>query len=177
MANKWNVSIEEIADQLLKAQSKGPTSLRKKNKKVNRRLEKLVHDCLSYNPAQRPASAEVLVNALNNELLIHRRIVRWMQSHRLQSSIIAFFLVILLSVITTFYVSRDPYSVRQSKSGIQLYNQGKYDLAIQALNNSLSSDTKQAEIFLFRGKTHLKLQDFHLALDDFQSSYKLRPFQ
>lgn len=175
MAEKLGVSIEDIADQLLKAQSKGPTPLRIKNKKVDRRLEKLVHDCLAYDPAQRPASAEVLLNGLNNELLIYRRIVRWMQSHRLQTGITAFFLVILISVIITFYVFRDPYSVRESKSGVQLYNEGNYQLAVEALNHSLSSDPKQAEIFLLRGKAHLKLQDFHLGLDDFQSSYQLCP--
>lgn len=175
MAKQLDAPIEEIANQLIEAQSKGPLPLHTCNTRVNRRLEKLVNDCLAYDPAQRPKSAKILVHALAKELHLYRRFARWMGSHRWQTSMMALCFVILVISIASFYVFRDPYSVQQSKYGIQLYNQGKYELAIQSLGNSLSSDPTQPNVLLARGKAHLKLQDYHLALYDFQTSYKLSP--
>ena len=73
----WDSPVEQIADQLIEAQKKGPCPLHMKNKHVDRQLAQLIHDCLAFDPKQRPKSANDLISALHGELTPYRHSLRW----------------------------------------------------------------------------------------------------
>ncbi len=171
----WDSPIEQVAEQLLKEQTKGPCSLRKKNKHVDQRLAQLIHDCLAYSPEQRPKSASVLINAFRKELTPFRRTILWYHHHRWFVGSMACILLMLFLMGVSIFAFRGPYSVRQFDSGLQNYNMGKYELAIKYFDDSLLVNQKQHDVLFSRGRAYVKLNNFRLAWEDFKESFRLYP--
>jgi serine/threonine protein kinase len=171
----WDSPIEQVAEQLLKEQAKGPCSLRKKNKHLGQRLSQLIHDCLAYSPEQRPKSASVLINAFRKELTPFRRTIRWYHHHCWLVGLMAFILLMFFLMGVSFFAFRAPYSVRQFRSGLQLYNRGEYELAKNYFNESLQANTNQPQMLFARGRAYQKLNNYRLAYEDFQESFRLSP--
>jgi eukaryotic-like serine/threonine-protein kinase len=171
----WDAAVEQVAEQLRKEQAKGPCAIRTKNNHVSRRLEKLIHSCLAFNPQQRPSSASELKEALRKELAPFRRALRWCQYHRRLAASIACMSMAIILLCAAFFLLRPPYNARQFQSGMLLYQQGKYEAAIECFNNSLQTDKNQPDVLFARGRAYLKAGSYGVASEDFRISFRLCP--
>ncbi len=171
----WDSSVEHIAEQLLKEQAKGPCSIGKKNKHVDQRLAKLIHDCISYNPEQRPQSASELINALRKELTPFRRTIRWYHHRRWFVDLVAGILLVFVVLVVSFFAFRPPYNIRQFESGMKFYNKGEYESALKCFNESLQAKQKQHDVLFARGRAYQKASKYSLAYEDFKESFRLAP--
>jgi serine/threonine protein kinase len=170
-----NSTVEQVAEQLIEEQAKGPCFLRKKNKYVDQRLAKVIHNCLTFDPARRPKTASDLIIELRKGLTPLRHSIRWFRHNPWLAGIITGILLLLLLIITSLMALRDPYSIRQFQSGLQNYRNGKYESAIKYFNESLRVNPKQHDAFFARGRTYQKLNNYLLAYKDFQESFRLCP--
>jgi eukaryotic-like serine/threonine-protein kinase len=171
----WDSPIEQVAEQLLKEQTKGPCSLRKKNKHVDKRLAQVIHACLAYSPEQRPKSASELIKAFRKELSPFRRTIRWCHNHRRLVGSMASIMSMIILLVASFFIFRPAYSVRQYQNGLQLFDKGKFDLAIEHFGNSLQADANQSEVFFARGRAYERGDNYLLAYEDFKKSMRLSP--
>jgi tetratricopeptide (TPR) repeat protein len=66
---------------LLERQARGASPLRELNPAVERRLARLIDDCLAFDPDRRPASAAVVAARLRDHLARPARLRRWAARH------------------------------------------------------------------------------------------------
>jgi serine/threonine protein kinase len=171
----WDSSVEQVAEQLLKEQAKGPCSLRKKNKQVDQRLAQLIHDCLAYSPDQRPKSANVLITVLRKELTPLRRAIRWYHYRHWFVDLVACIVLMIILIGVSFLAFRPSYNIRQFKSGLQFYNKGDYESAINYFNDSLQVNRQQHDVLFSRGRAYQKISNYSLAYEDYKESFRLSP--
>ena len=72
----------EAAAQLLARQQQGCREVRQYNPRVNARLSGIVDQCLAWDPAQRPVSAQALADALHRQLAPAARLERWVSRRK-----------------------------------------------------------------------------------------------
>lgn len=171
----WDSRIDEVAEHLLQQQKKGPRPLHEKNNRVDRALERLIEQCLAFDPQDRPQSAAALAAALRRQLTLIRRGKRWARNHPgLVSACLASLVAITLAV-TTFFALRDPYSVRQFHRGQDYANQAQYELAVGCYDESIRSDPKYYDAFFARGRAYQEMGEFRQAALDFGEVSRCRP--
>jgi tetratricopeptide (TPR) repeat protein len=61
------------------------------------------------------------------------------------------------------------------KRAINLWNAGKYDEALQQLNNAIAENPDDAQAYEQRGNIHAFLNNFKRAIDDYDTAIRLRP--
>jgi len=172
---QWESSFQQTARLLLDRQACGPSPLREKNRRVDRRLADTIEKCLAFNPDDRPASAAKLADSLRKELRPARRAKRWIRSHRKAATVFAIVLATIFVALGIFLATRDPYHVRQIQRGRAYYQREEYDLAAEAFGNAIRSAPDPSEALLERGRALVKLGEYRSALEDLGDSYKLRP--
>ncbi len=168
-------SLEQAAQQLLRQQEAGPLSLREKNRRVEKSLARLIADCLAYDPEDRPESAGTLAAALRKQLSPMRRGRRWVRAHPRRAwlvSVLSFGGALALGGYLAF---RDPYSMRQYKEGLELYERGLFDPAVACFNKALESDPDNPEILLARGCAHARCERYSEACLDLFDAEQLAP--
>ena len=169
----WDRPLEEVADQLRQQQAKGPQPIGERNNQVDRRLARLVESCLSFDPENRPESAQQLAVALRQELSTVRRSRRWIGNHpRRVFGAGAMTLLLGLAVIL-FFALRPPYSDRQLQLGLGQLEQGKYASAVASLSNSIDANPTSGEALFARGRAYQREEKFLLAKQDYNSAFQL----
>ena len=170
-----DATVEEIAKKFLCRQKQGPLPLREKNPQVDGRLAAIVESCLAFDPEERPQSAEILTQALRQQLAPRRRIWRWIQNHprRVSCATTAIFSVLFLWGL--FLALRPPYDVRQFRQGQHYAEMGKYHLAVEYLDKSVEADPNDPEALFARGRVRLKLGQYDLAAIDFRDALRIKP--
>ncbi len=174
-AISWDRPVNQIAEQLLREQKKGPEPLRDKNQHVDKSLARLIDDCLAFDLDHRPQSADALAAAFRKELTPVRRVKRWVSNHRRRVSLMLSLLLVLALAGGSFVALRDPFSVRQFKRGLAYSQRGEYEPAIEHLDESIRSNPEYAEAFFARGRAHQFRGSFELASQDLYKASKLAP--
>jgi len=171
----WGLSIQEIAENLLQQQKKGPEPLRAKNKQVDRALAQLIEEALAFDPECRPESARAMKTAFRKQVTLARRSKRWVRNHRRRVSLLTASLSVLVLTAISFFVLRDPYHVRQCDRGLEYYGQRKYELAVDCFDQAVRSDPSYGEALFARGRAYQELGKFQWAFDDFDAAFRVAP--
>ncbi len=173
---RWSRSLEDTAGRLLGQQAKGPQPLREKNPRVDRRLAQTIEQCLAFDPDRRPPSAAALAESLRRELAPVRRARRWVRDHRKPVSGAVLALLAVALCWGAFLVFRPSYQVRQLRRGLEYYDQGRYELAVECFDNAIRAAPEDfGDAMLARGKAHLKLNDPRAAFEDFRAAIEQEP--
>lgn len=171
----WDGRIDEISQHLLQQQKKGPRPLREKNDRVDKRVERLIQQCLAFDPEDRPETAGALSAALRRQVTPLRRGKRWARNHRGLVSLCLTSLAAIVLAVGAFFALRDPYSVRQFHQGQEFVQQAQYERAVECFDQSIRSDPKYYDAIFARGRAYEKLGDFRQAVLDFGRVRRDRP--
>ncbi len=173
---RWSRSLEETARLLAEQQAKGPQPLREKNRQVDSRLAQTIEKCLALDPDCRPQSAAALGASLRNHLAPIRRSRRWVGHHRKPVLGILLTLLALALCWGVFLAFRPPYNVRQLRRGLEYYDLGKYELAIESFDKAIRAAPEDSgDTIIARGRTYLKLNDPRMAFGDFHAAFAQQP--
>ena len=166
-------SLHEARRQLLEHQHRGPRPVQEVNPAVDRRLARIVHRCLAYDPAKRPQGAAELATELRRNLSAGRRLRRWVARHRLATVTAA--LAVWLGIAWGIYgwSMQEPYSVRQWRYGLVRYRQNNDAEAVQCFTRALEAEPSSAAILFSRGRAYQRQKNWRLAFIDFEAAYKL----
>lgn len=132
-------------------------------------LNRLVMRCLAFDRAERPASAAEVAAALRATLTPLARLRRTARRHPLQ----AFCCVLLLftalplggAAVVRGQLERHQ---RQFEEGMQAYQNGDFEVAIDCFTRAMDSGHDQAECFFARGRAYQQLQKPKSALGDLE---------
>ena len=171
----WDRSLEGIAEHLIERQKKRPESVQLKNPLVDKRTAELLLDCLAFDPACRPQSADVLSAAFRKQAKLVWRGKRWVGNHPRRAMTFAAVMLLLVSAGVGFFIFRAPYSVRQFQHGLKHFERGQYELAKDYFDDSVRSDPKNWDALVVRARTYQQLENFSWAFEDFESAYRLKP--
>ena len=165
---------EELRDELLMRQKAGPRPL-PPTAQVDPSLAELVTRCLSFDPHDRPRSAQELANALRRYLSPWQRARRLARARR--RVVLAGACVVMGVAIAGLYALavRDPYSVRQLQRGLIEYRHGNFRAAIKHLNESVEADPNLASAFFLRGRAYQQVDDVTAALPNYMEANRLAP--
>lgn len=171
----WNQPLEQVADSLLERQEQRPVPVVQRNRHVSRSLDRLVCQCLAFDPADRPASAADLARALRGELAPLPRARRWSRRHPLWTACLAVFLMVALLGGMAGIALRDPASVRQYHQAKEAFEQEKYAAALESLEEAvrLAPDFREARILLARTYQQISLWD--KAADELRAVERIAP--
>lgn len=169
-------SLEDTARRLFGQQTNGPQPLRAKNPRVGRRLAQIIDQCLAFEPDRRPQTAAVLAATLRRELAPVCRARRWVADHRKAVSATVGALLAVALCWGAFLALRPSYEVRQLRRGLEHYDQGRYELAVECFDSAIrAAPDDSAAALLARGKAYLKLKDPRAAYEDFRTAFDQRP--
>lgn len=171
----WDGRIDEVAEHLLQQQKKGPRPLREKNNRVDKRVERLIQQCLAFDAEDRPETAGALGAALRRQLTPLRRGKRWARNHRGLVSLCLASVAVIGLAVGGFFALRDPYSVRQFRLGQECVQQAQYERAVECFDQSIRSDPKYYDAIFARGRAYEKMGDFRQAALDFGRVRRDRP--
>jgi eukaryotic-like serine/threonine-protein kinase len=171
MKGSW----EDVAEDLLARQQKGPQPLRASNPAIDGRMASLIEDCLAFDPNARPATAESLANLLHRQNSRSRRARRWARRHPfvLASSGLSLLLCGLWCGI--WLALRDPYPIRQYREGLAQLQRGEPVAAIERFNAALLVVPDNRDILLERGKAYYRLEKYSQAREDFRQLEAISP--
>ena len=169
----WDRPIEQIAEHLLSEQKEGPQPIRVKNPQVDKRLARLLHDCLAFEADDRPQTAAALAVAFRRQLTPVRRTARRLVRHRRLVAASALAMTFAALAVGVWLAIRDPYSVRCFERGVQYTQQGRWELAVGPLSESILTNPKNAEAWLARGHAYQRLGNFPQAQQDYMSAFEL----
>ncbi len=171
----WKESLEEITGHLVQAQRSGPQSLQKINPQVDARVARLVDECLSFDPSDRPQTAAALASRLRRQLRPMRRWKRRVRRHPVRSFLATFLLVALAVGVGAAFALRDPYPVRQFHQGQQCLQQGDYQQAVERLTEAIRLGSPSCEVRLARARAFQELGNVVAAGEDYRVAYGLDP--
>jgi eukaryotic-like serine/threonine-protein kinase len=171
----WDRPVKDLTLQLRQRQIAGPCPLSEKNCQVDKRLARLIHRCLAFDPEERPETAADLSAALRRELTPWRRGRRWIGDHRRQVTVSAAVFLAIFLTGATYLALRPPYGVRQLQRGLAYSEQGRYELALECLDRAVRS-APESDVALFaRGRAYQQLGNFRQAFEDFDAACRLAP--
>lgn len=169
-----NLSLEETAEQLHNQQANRARPIRELNSQVDRRLAQLMESCLAFEPENRPATARQMADAFHRELSVFRRSRRWIGNNRGKVTGICAILSSIFLTLCLFLALRPPYSVRQYQFGLQRFEQGEYEAAVDSFTESIRSNPNSNDALLARGRAFQRLGDYELAFKDYTSANQLK---
>jgi serine/threonine protein kinase/Tfp pilus assembly protein PilF len=157
---------QETAAQLLDRQKLGVTLPDCGADRVDRRLGEIILRCMAYDPRARPQSMAELLALLDRELKPVRQAQRWARSHRRLVMGAATLACAAGLALGGWQASREPYPMREFKSGQAAWQQGDSDTAIRHLSAALKADPKFLEARFLRGCAHCRAQEYLAARAD-----------
>jgi serine/threonine protein kinase len=168
-----DASVEDLRKYLFEKLPRGPQPLRARNPAVDTRLEAILSKCLSYRQEDRYASAADLVQALRGYLSPAQRARRWMVERvRPLTAAAAMLLFGLVLPVAAYYLTRDPYTERQTKQAVAAYHAEEFTEAERLLSLAVEQPDVTPRIFFLRGAARMRLGDWEAAKADF---YKAEP--
>ncbi|MCE5268292.1 MAG: serine/threonine-protein kinase [Planctomycetaceae bacterium] len=172
---RYDCGLEEAGRRLHRQQADGPRPVRSFNRQVDRRLSRLVEQCLAFDPKRRPETARELGSAFRGELKFARRACRWTRTHRTVTTIVAAASASSMVAASLFFFLRPPYSERELESGLACIARRDYPTAIERLNNSIVANPKSSEALFARGRAYHRQGIFQAAFRDYSLAHQLNP--
>jgi tetratricopeptide (TPR) repeat protein len=165
----WNRPLEQVAASLFEQHRQGPQPLKPLNRQINESLARLIRQCLAFEPADRPQSADDLAVALRRQLSLLPRARRWIQDHPIRSACAGALLAVSLVALMTVVAMRDPASIRQFRQGDAYFRQEQYSLALDAYREALRLDPGLTQAQFARARTYQKLGLYEQAMHDLRA--------
>jgi serine/threonine protein kinase len=148
---------QEARGFLLDRQQRGPRPLRELNPAVDADLAALILRCIARNPAERPASARELADALLRYQEPLDRVRRWVVRHTRAIAVASVLAVGVAGYGGYEIASLPPAAVRYARNGEELFRNGEYAQAVQAFSGSLQAEPDQPEVHFKRGRAYQRL--------------------
>jgi len=165
---------EVAAAMVLERQAQGFAPLRSRNPAVDRRLARLVEECLAFDPAHRPASAAGVAARLRAYLSPPARLRRWAARRPWMTAAAAALVLLAAGAAVADLAARDPADVQAYKQGRDAYLKGDYKAAREAFGRALQESPSNAKYLRARAETELRLGE---AGDGFALSAGLSDFE
>jgi eukaryotic-like serine/threonine-protein kinase len=147
----------------------GIAPLRQRNSLVSRRLESIVHLCLSYDPTDRPAKISHVKRLLRAEL---RSISAVGRMARVRPVFFSSFVVlpVLLMVSAIVGLSLQPARfVIHYENGLQLIAEGDYEEAVNSLSASVEANPSFSPAEFHLGRALVGLRELDAAINHFSA--------
>ncbi len=141
---------------------------------VSNRLSAIIERCLALDPHDRYESAEALAADLQRELSVVRQARRWVRSHRRLAVGVLGAAIIVGASIAAGLASRDPYPLREFKSGVACLESGELKESAEHFTHSINADPQQPEALYLRACAFVKLGSFHEAIRDLNDADRLK---
>ncbi len=170
----WNQPLEQVAGSLLERQTQRPMPVVQRNRHVSRSLDRLVCQCLAYDPADRPGSAD-LARALRSELAPLPRARRWSRRHPVWTACLGVFFMLALFGGLAGLALRDPASVRLYREGKQAFEQEKYATALERLGESVRLDPGFREARILLARTYQRIAFWEQAAEELRAVERIAP--
>jgi serine/threonine protein kinase len=167
------LSARELLPLLLAKQKGGIRPIRQLNPRVDKALAQTVERCLANDPKHRPQSAAELAAALRQHFSPLNRARRWAVLHAI--SLLAATVVGLsaFSAVAYFLIPSEPYAIRQLHKGLDRYQRGQYEDALQYLSQSVVADPESVEARFARARAFQHLGRIESALADYEKADEL----
>ena len=162
----------EAAETYLATQQEQPRPVRELNTAVSPKFATLLHQCLSSEPKERPASATELADELKAYFSAKRRAKRWASRHR---GFVATFVLLLLASASAsiwHFSTRPPYVIREYIAAFEDMDRGEFRDAIEHLDHTIKLHPDNVAFRAARGFAYLRLADFKQAEIDFAEAAK-----
>lgn len=138
---------------------------------VDQETIELIGSCLAFNVAERPTSAQYLVDVLApklriaGSLAVPSRRAKW-----LRTLLPAAVMIGLLG--TYVYSARMSSGLNQFEAAKNYFQNQKYSLAIESLTRALDADGSLIDARVLRGRAHQKLEQYDSAFNDYNAACK-----
>lgn len=156
----------------MEAQRRGPADLMKANPRVDRQLAQLIHRCLAWDPADRPASAAELVSLLAQRFRVVHRATRWCAAHR---ALVASCCLLVAITITggSWAISKIPSrSERYLRQGVLQLEEGRATEAIEEFDRAEQIAGPSPQLHLARGVALMELGEYRRAVIELEDAAK-----
>ncbi len=168
-------SLNEVADDWYAKQKKDFPKLQSLNRDIDRPLARIIEKCLSFNPDERPESAEQFACELQRQLTPLRRTKRWLRNHPAGVSTVGAALLACLFVCGTYFAVQPTYGERQLVEGQRHLQEARYQEAVNCFNGAAVAGISSHDLYLARGQAQARLGHFSSALSDFQAAADISP--
>ena len=161
------LNVTQTAKQLLNQQRTGPPLPRSINPQIDRRIEKLVLQCLAWEPSQRFQTMEEVSRQLQQELRPIRLFQKRIKSRPILSSLLLSGSLAACCVAGYWGSTLPPYHIRQFEKGMQSQNAGRAREAIAYFDRSLQETPTFRKALFEKARTNLSLNNLDAAISDF----------
>jgi serine/threonine protein kinase len=168
-----DLSARELFPLLLAKQKGGIRPIRQLNPHVDKALAETIERCLAYHAEDRPQSAAELVAALRQLLSRFHRTRRWAALHKTLLAAAAACGLAVFSVSAYWLIPSQPYSIRQLHKGLDRYQRGKYEDALQYLNQAVVAEPHSVDSHFARARVFQHLGRIESALADYEKADEL----
>jgi serine/threonine protein kinase/Tfp pilus assembly protein PilF len=174
------LSSAKLCRVLLERQQHQPIEARRLNPNVDAAFSRLIQRCLAHDPMDRPQTAAQIATTLRQELAPLPRMRRWIGRHRVKVLAAAFLFAVVGLAAIALAALRPPYSERQLESGLRLYQEGRYNQAVQHFNDALQADPNNHAAHFARARAFQQLgavdkSNYSLAMQDYMEDDKRNP--
>lgn len=160
-------SPENLAENLLVSQRSGTRPLQDRNPDVAPGIARIIHNCLALDPGARPTAAE-LASSLRAQTKLVRRSTRFARHHRRPILGTLALLTVLAFGAVALVASREPVSVREFRTGLELMRQQQWAQAVTHFELAAEATRESSHIKFARGQALLKDGQPRNALNDFR---------
>jgi tetratricopeptide (TPR) repeat protein len=167
------LSARKLIPLLLAKQTKGFPPIRQLNPRVDKALAETIERCLANDPRQRPQTSAELVSAFRKHFSPFHRARRWAALHATFLAAATILGVAGASLAVYFLVPAEPYAIRNLHQGLDRYRQGRYEEAIQSLNQAIDADPGSVEARFARARAFQHLGRIESALSDYEKADEL----
>ncbi|HEX3655399.1 MAG TPA: protein kinase [Pirellulales bacterium] len=162
-----------VAATLLQKQTMPFSPARRFNRDVNRGLDGLIRDLLSFDPADRPDSADQTARLLRQQRGPTRRAIRWSLRHRKVTIGLAGTSMLVAGSSLYAWCKREPSVVREYRFALNEIASGNLESASVHLNQALNENGGFEDALLARGRLRIQRNKIGAALADFQAAAKI----
>jgi eukaryotic-like serine/threonine-protein kinase len=172
----------EAAEQLLARQRAGCPSVRRGNRQVSAALEAVLRQCLTLRADQRPASAQMLADALRRHFTPSAKLLRWARRRAflIGAGVVA---AGLFGGLAGAHMSaRSPYDVREYDAGIRAFHAHEWVAAVDhftrahaARPNAWEPLFARGQALVARGQAYHATGDYLEAVPDLHAAFDMSP--
>jgi serine/threonine protein kinase/tetratricopeptide (TPR) repeat protein len=157
----------EFAQWLLGQHRSGCMPIRTYVPDIDPAVERLVLDCLAFDPSARPKSADAIVRELERIQGFGHRLGRWLRRWRKPVAIAACAGGLLLAGTAYGLSARPPYVMRTMERARAALANGQASRAADDLDEVLLIEPGNTEARFLRGMARVRLNEFDFAAEDF----------